>query len=217
MTLLLSRIRKEVEEAVRGIKTKRNTRRNKTSAAEVEQTNEERKTASKYRNQFRGIARSWWDKLPGASEISPKSYCCTDADYNTVVNLLSDRIHKFIFFGLNSLSFPMIENEPPIQLMTRNGLLSSSSKYYFVIIIIIIITYVLLLLLLEIEEDILQCHCTQFYNKLKKKNLVTTTEDDEDEALDASGSSKRRKIINEEDPERTDDDPRQMQYYISEQ
>jgi hypothetical protein len=94
----------------------------------------ETRNSNKLRTQLNNFLRACWEELPGAMRYDLYSqYRCTDYDYHAVVLRIADMVHKFLFFGKDSLSVAseegVAELSSPISLFTRYGWFCGS--YYF--------------------------------------------------------------------------------------
>lgn len=66
-----------------------------------------------YRTQYNSFLRSVWRQLPNIDQYDSSSfsaYCCRDKTYEEVVDEVATVIHKYLFFGLEKLSFPEIDD-----------------------------------------------------------------------------------------------------------
>jgi hypothetical protein len=85
--------------------------------------NGETRNSNVIRTQFNSFLRACWEELPGAKQYDLYShYRCTDSDYAAIVARVADMIHKFLFFGLDSLALADGGSEPPVSFYTRDGL-----------------------------------------------------------------------------------------------
>lgn len=87
-----------VRTTVQGMRAKRNNSRTKQA---------DRK-CNEYRKQLNSLYRTTWKQLPNVEQISYssfRSYICTDATYDDVVYEVASVVHKFLFCGLQSLTF----------------------------------------------------------------------------------------------------------------
>lgn len=80
----------------------------------------ENRNANIVRNQLNNFLRACWEELPGAKRYDMYSqYRCKNSSYESVVMRVADVVHKFLFFGKDSIT---ISDGSPISLFTRDGL-----------------------------------------------------------------------------------------------